>query len=68
MNQRLFLIAVVAILLLTAILPGLPALSANAGGADRGLGVAYVDDISPTPTATPPTPDGSCHGSGQCGD
>ncbi len=68
MHQRLFLSAVVATLLLTTLLPGMPALTAHAGGVSLASGVASADDIYLAPTAAPPAPDGSCHGSGHCGD
>lgn len=70
MIRRLLLITAVATLLLAAALPGLPALTSPDGSASGRPGVAYADDVDPTPTpaATPAPPDGSCHGSGQCGD
>lgn len=68
MHQRLFLIAVVASLLLATLLPGVPALPAHAGDVSLASGVANADAIYPAPIAAPPAPDGSCHGSGHCGD
>lgn len=68
MHQRLFLSAVVATLLLTALFPGLPALSASAGSVTLAPDVVYAADLQPAPTATPPMLDGSCHGGSYCGD
>ncbi len=69
MKQRLLLIAIVAMLLITTV-PAVLATSGLDNSAARSLGVVYADDSepTPTPTATPALPDGSCHGGGQCGD
>jgi hypothetical protein len=70
MIRRLLLMAVVATLLLAAVLPGLPALTNFDGSASLWPGAVYADDgePTPTPTATPALPDGSCQGGGNCGD
>ena len=68
MKDRLFIMALVAVLGLSA-LPNLAATPAGSGSAATTLGVAYAgdDEPTPTPTATPALPDGSCQGGGQCG-
>lgn len=66
MKERLFIIAL-AVLLVLAALPALPAADRSVATA---LGVAYADDgePTPTPTATPALPAGSCQSGGHCGD
>jgi hypothetical protein len=67
MKRRLLLIAIVATLLLGAL--ALPAASTSSSYALSVPFVVYADDIepTPTPTATPVLPNGSCQSSGQCG-
>ena len=68
MKQRLLLIAVVAMLLITTVL-ALPATLGLDDSASRPLSVVYADDgvATPTPTATPPAPNGGCQGTSSCG-
>lgn len=69
MKERLFIIAL-AVLLVLAALPALPATPAADRSVVTTLGVAYADDgePTPTPTATPALPAGSCQSGGHCGD
>ena len=71
-RKRLVLLALIAVLLIAAMLPGVSGLShgnvlhtSSAVIADSG-----DPDPTPTPTATPDPspPNGNCHGSGTCGD
>lgn len=69
MIRRLLLIAVVTASLLAAVAPGLATMASNDGSATGWLDVAYAGDVdaTPTPTATPAQPNGSCQSGGHCG-
>lgn len=70
MKRRLLLVVSAVTLLFALALSGVPAAPGPEGSATGSLGVAYADEVdpTPTPTATPPSPTGSCQGSNQCGD
>lgn len=68
MKQRLLLIAVVAMVVFATVF-ALPATLGLDDSASQPLGMVYADDgaATPTPTATPPAPNGGCQGGGSCG-
>lgn len=68
MQERLLIVAVVALLILWVAAPAIPVAEAHSGGLTRSPGIVYAgDDLTPTPTPTPAPGEGNCQGGGHCG-